>query len=57
MLKNIMYVIMTIGFIAMMFGILVYYQTSIGRAIVSVAAMISLVSYLISDYLEKREES
>lgn len=56
MLKNIMTVIMVICLLAMLFAIIVFYEMQAGRLLVCVSAIIAVIAYSISDYLERKEE-
>lgn len=56
MLKTIMDIIMTVCFLVMIVSIVMFYQTTIGKAIVCTSALIAVITYFISDRLEDKEE-
>ena len=56
MKQTIIYCVLAIGFITMMFGIIVYYQTLIGKIIVGISAIIACIACILSDDLLKDDE-
>lgn len=51
MKQTIIYCVLAICFIVMMFGIIVYYQTLIGKIIVGISAIIACIACILSDDL------
>ena len=56
MKQTIIYCVLAICFITMMFGIIVYYQTLIGKIIVGTSAIIACIACVLSDDLLKDDE-
>ena len=57
MKQTIIYCVLAICFIMMMFGIIVYYLTLIGKLIVGIAAIIACIACILSsDLLLKDDE-
>ena len=56
MKQTIIYCVLAICFIMMMYGIIVYYQTSIGKLIVGVSALIAFITCLFSDDFKLEDE-
>lgn len=56
MKQTIIYSILIVSFLIMMYGIIVYYQTSIGKLIVGVSALIAFITCLFSDDFKLEDE-